>query len=102
MCLVAEPNTVAGEVLHHGLPDQASSGDPRADLECHGGVPVPPSHPALPDVLPSAQSAAVGGSCRGALQLRPRPLSHPGPTGRHHGTLQVCFVTISAHVKCLK
>uniref|UniRef100_A0A8C7HR47 Conserved oligomeric Golgi complex subunit 1 n=1 Tax=Oncorhynchus kisutch TaxID=8019 RepID=A0A8C7HR47_ONCKI len=30
-----------GEVLHHGLSDQAAAGDPREDLEFHGGLSVP-------------------------------------------------------------
>lgn len=95
MCPVAEPDTVAAKVLHHGLPDQAAFGDPGADLECHGGISLPPSHAALPDVLPPAPSAAAGGHYSRPLQLRPCPISHPNPTGCHHRTLQVC-VTIPA------
>uniref|UniRef100_A0A3Q2GLP1 Conserved oligomeric Golgi complex subunit 1 n=1 Tax=Cyprinodon variegatus TaxID=28743 RepID=A0A3Q2GLP1_CYPVA len=82
------PEPGPAEVLHHGLPDQAPPGNPGAHLELHGGLPVPPGHPALPALLPSAKPAAAGG-CRGALQPSAGPLSHPGPPGRHNRTLQV-------------
>lgn len=79
----------AGELLHHGRPDQAPAGDPRADLERHGVQSVPAGHPALPALLPPARPAAAGGCRRGTLQPRSGPLPHPGPAGCHHGTLQV-------------
>lgn len=95
MChYVVEPDAVAGEVLHHGLSDQAPPGDPRAHLECHGGVPVPPGHPAVPAVLPPAQSAAPGGRYGGPLQPRPGPLPHSDPAGSHHRSLQVVDVLL--------
>lgn len=93
LCLESE--AVAGEVLHHGLPDKAPLGDPRAHLECHGSIPIPAGHSALPALLPPAQSAAAGGRYRWPLQSHPGPLSNPGPAGFHHRTLQVLEVDLA-------
>ena len=103
MC-AAEPEAVAvaGEVLHHVLPDKAPLGDPRAHLERHGGVQVPAGHSALPAVLPPAQSAAAGDCHSGPLQPCPGPLPHSGAAGGHHRTVQVpdvfLLVSLGGHM----
>lgn len=85
----ADSETVAGQVLHHGITDQAAPGDPRAHLERHGGVPLPPGHSALPAVLPPAQSPAAGCHHGWTVQPSPGPLPNPSPPSFHHRTLQV-------------
>lgn len=85
----AESAAVAGEFLHHGLPDQTPFGYPRTHLECNGSVSVPSSHSALPAVLSFAQSYTAGSHHWWPLQPRAGSLSNPSSASCHNWTLQV-------------
>lgn len=88
--IIAGSETVPGEILHYGIADKTTSGNPRADMELYGVIAVPASDTALPAVLPPSQPVTLGRQ-RSSLQPRSLSLPHTCAPGRSCWSLQVCY-----------